>query len=114
MLNNSIANNLCFQLGGIMTITKKNVLDTLSKVFPTLKQKYDISKIGVFGSVARNQDNSESDIDIIVEMHPDLFKRICLKNELESILGKKVDVVRYWKGMNRFLKQRINREGLYV
>jgi predicted nucleotidyltransferase len=97
-----------------MTIANKKVLDTLSKVFPELKQKYGISKIGVFGSVARSQDNIESDVDIIVEMHPDLFKRICLKNELESILGKKVDVVRYWKGMNKFLKQRIDQEGLYV
>jgi predicted nucleotidyltransferase len=97
-----------------MTIANKKVFDTLSKVFPELKQKYGISKIGVFGSVARSQDNIESDVDIIVEMHPDLFKRICLKNELESILGKKVDVVRYWKGMNRFLKQRIDQEGLYV
>lgn len=97
-----------------MTTANKKVLDTLSKVFPELKQKYGISKIGVFGSVARSQDNIESDVDIIVEMHPDLFKRICLKNELESILGKKIDVVRYWKGMNKFLKQRIDREGLYV
>jgi uncharacterized protein len=97
-----------------MTIANKKVFDTLSKVFPELKQKYGISKIGVFGSVARSQDNIESDVDIIVEMHPDLFKRICLKNELESILGKKVDVVRYWKGMNKFLKQRIDQEGLYV
>jgi predicted nucleotidyltransferase len=97
-----------------MTIANKKVFDTLSKVFPELKQKYGISKIGVFGSVAGSQDNIESDVDIIVEMHPDLFKRICLKNELESILGKKVDVVRYWKGMNKFLKQRIDQEGLYV
>jgi uncharacterized protein len=97
-----------------MTIANKKVFDTLSKVFPELKQKYGISKIGVFGSVARSQDNIESDVDIIVEMHPDLFKRICLKNELESILGKKVDVVRYWKGMNKFLKQHIDQEGIYV
>lgn len=97
-----------------MTVANKNVLVTLANVFPALKQKYGVYKIGVFGSVARDQDNSDSDIDIIVEMHPDLFKRICLKNKLESILGKKVDVVRYRKGMNKFLKQRIDREGIYV
>lgn len=97
-----------------MAATNKNILTILSKVFPELKQKYGISKIGIFGSVARSQENSESDIDIIVEMHPDLLKRVCLKNELESILGKKVDVVRYRKGMNKFLKQRIDQEGRYV
>lgn len=97
-----------------MTVDSKNILSTLSNLYAVLNQKYGVTKIGIFGSVARNQNNFESDIDIVVEMYPDLFKRICLKNELESILGQKVDVVRYYKGMNKLLKQRIDREGLYV
>jgi uncharacterized protein len=105
----------CHQNGDSpMAFDNKTILSTLSDLSPLLKQKYGVTKIGIFGSVARNQANLKSDIDIVVEMHPDLFKRICLKNELESVLGKKVDVVRYHNGMNKLLKQRIDREGFYA
>ncbi len=76
--------------------------------------KYGISRIGVFGSVARNEATDCSDIDIVVEMKPDLFKRAALKAELEELLHRQVDVVRYSKRMNPHLKQRIDREALYV
>lgn len=81
---------------------------------PELEQRYGITRIGVFGSVARNEAHSGSDIDIVIEMAPDLLKRASLKVELELFFGKNVDVVRYWHGMNRFLKTRIDRDAVYV
>ena len=53
-------------------------------------------------------------MDVVVEMQPDLMKRARLKAELESFFQRKVDVVRDWRGMNRFLKKRIDDEALYV
>jgi uncharacterized protein len=97
-----------------MKSDRKRILATLAQISPLLRVKYGVTKIGIFGSVARGQAGHDSDIDIVVEMYPDLFKRVCLKNELESILGKKVDVVRYRNRMNSFLKKRIDKEGLYV
>lgn len=55
-----------------------------------------------------------SDIDVIVEMPPDLFQLIGLKQELEELLDRPVDIVRYREQMNRFLKERIDREVIYV
>lgn len=97
-----------------MKSDRKRILATLSQISPLLQEKYGVTKIGIFGSVARDQAWHDSDIDIVVEMYPDLFKRVSLKNELESILGKKVDVVRYRNRMNSLLKKRIDKEGLYV
>lgn len=97
-----------------MNFDRQGILDTLENIFPGLKEKYGVTKIGIFGSVARNEPDVESDVDIVVEMEPDLLKRASLKGELESILGKEVDVVRYRQGMNKFLKNRIDNEGLYV
>jgi uncharacterized protein len=97
-----------------MKSERKRILATLAQISPLLREKYGVTKIGIFGSVARDQAGPDSDIDIVVEMYPDLFKRVCLKMELESVLGKKVDVVRYRKRMNWFLKKRIDNEGLYV
>ncbi len=93
---------------------RKRILAVLEEIAPVLLEKYGVTKIGIFGSVARDQAVSSSDVDIVVEMRPDLFKRVCLKAELESILGKKVDVIRYRHGVNRLLKKRIDSEGLYA
>ena len=93
---------------------RKQILAVLKELSPVLREKYGVTKIGIFGSVARGQAESSSDVDIVVEMRPDLFKRASLKAELEFILGEKVDVVRYRHGMNKLLKRRIDSEGLYV
>jgi hypothetical protein len=47
-------------------------------------------------------------------MQPDLIKRATLKAALESIFGKRIDVVRYRRGMNGFLKKRIDEDAFYV
>ena len=39
---------------------------------------------------------------------------IAFRMMLEQLLGSKVDLVRYWKRMNPYLKARIDREELYV
>ncbi|NTW69900.1 MAG: nucleotidyltransferase [Chlorobiaceae bacterium] len=79
-----------------------------------LEQRYRLSKIGIFGSVARNSAVDGSDIDIVVEMEPDILLKVQLKEELERLLGSRVDVIRYWKRMNNYLKQHIDQEALYV
>ena len=79
-----------------------------------LVRRYSFKKVGIFGSVANNTAGSESDIDVVVEMEPDLFLSGQLKEELEQLFGSKVDLIRYWKRMNHYLKQHIDKEALYV
>jgi uncharacterized protein len=97
-----------------MSPDRNKIIATVSKLKADLALKYGISRIGIFGSVARNEASEESDIDIVVEMEPDLFKRAALQAELEDLLHRSVDVVRYSKRMNPHLKQRIDSEVLYV
>ena len=73
-----------------------------------------MTRIGIFGSVARGEATSASDIDIVVHMIPDLLQRVRLKAELESLFGKSVDVIRYRPSMNPYLKARIDQEARYV
>lgn len=78
-------------------------------------EKYGVTRVGIFGSVARDEAREESDVDVVVELKtPDLFLMVDLKEKLESILGTKVDLIRYSKRMNQFLKNRIDKEALYV
>ncbi|WP_373550869.1 nucleotidyltransferase family protein [Haliscomenobacter sp.] len=59
-----------------------------------LFHKYPIKELGIFGSVARKEENADSDIDILVEFsEPVGWEIIDLASELEELLGYKVDLV---------------------
>lgn len=76
---------------------------------------YGIIKIGIFGSVARNEQTEDSDVDVCVEMKkPDLFTMVHIKDDLQELFGKSVDIVRLRKNMNPMLLSRIQRDGIYV
>src|SRR6478672_4677068 len=51
--------------------------------------------VALFGSVARSEETPESDIDFLVEFEPgsSLFDLVRLSDHLESLLGRRVDVV---------------------
>ena len=57
--------------------------------------KYGAYNVRVFGSVARSEADEQSDIDFLVEMEPgrSLFDLGGLQQELEQLLGCRVDVV---------------------
>ena len=93
---------------------REQALKLLREHKQEFKERYGITKLGIFGSVAREEAVDSSDVDVVVEMAPDMFARANLKEELETILGAKVDVVRYWRRMNHYLKNRIDREARYV
>lgn len=74
-----------------------------------------IKKLGIFGSMALDSTGPASDIDIVVELEkPDMFCLIGIKQDLEALLNMPVDIVRYRKSMNKFLKKRIDTDAVYV
>ena len=79
------------------------------------QQKYNIIRIGLFGSAARESMSEQSDIDVVVELETqDLFDLIGIKLDLEEQLSQQVDIVSYRDKMNNFLKRRIEKEAVYV
>lgn len=70
-------------------------LSILRKEKTYLMQKYQIKNIGVFGSVARHEQQEDSDVDIYYESSTmSLFTLCRLKAELEKLLGCSVDLLR--------------------
>jgi predicted nucleotidyltransferase len=59
-----------------------------------LCQKYHASNVRVFGSVARGDNQAESDIDLLIDMpnHISFLRLVALHQELFELLGKKVDI----------------------
>ena len=94
---------------------RNDILRTLARFQDMTRDEFGILRIGVFGSVARNEMVDSSDVDVVVELaQPDLLTMVGIKQELERLLHQPVDVVRYRARMNPFLKRRIEREAVYV
>lgn len=75
-------------------------------------KKYGILKMGIFGSVARDQQTESSDVDIYYEGEAQgLFSLSHLKNELEELLGSPVDIIRLRDRMNQLLRKRSRGRG---
>ncbi|MCX5643122.1 MAG: nucleotidyltransferase family protein [Phycisphaerae bacterium] len=69
------------------------MIETLQAHHEQLRQ-FGVRKISLFGSVARESAGSQSDVDMVVEFSETTYRRfIALKSFLESILGRKVDLL---------------------
>ena len=96
-------------------MSRQEVLKTLAQFHRDRQDEFGIVRIGVFGSTARGAASDESDVDVVVELRtPDLLRLVGIKQELEILLDRPVDIVRYRQQMNHFLKQRIDEEAVYV
>lgn len=73
---------------------KNEIMRLIREHFVFLSDEYNISRIAIFGSVAKGTMTEDSDLDILVEFkYPIGFKFINFVEYLETLLGKKVDVI---------------------
>ena len=89
------------------------------KILKTYKEncaeQYGIISIGLFGSAVRDESKADSDIDIVINLKKqDMFNIIGIKQDLEETLHTNVDIISYREKMNAFLKNRIDKEAIYV
>ncbi len=73
----------------------QNITAKLRKELPKLRSQYNVATIELFGSFVRNEQQANSDLDILVTFSkaPSLFKFIELEDYLSDLLGIKVDLV---------------------
>ena len=96
-------------------MNKSEILNELKRYVDNSRYKDRIRKIGVFGSVARGEISAGSDIDIFVDLSPvKAFDLIGIKQDIEKLTEKHVDIVIIRDNMNPFLKSRIEKEGIIV
>ena len=95
--------------------SRAEILSLMSRFKPTAQEKYGITKLGIFGSVARGEQTAKSDVDICYEgQAPSLLTLDKIQSELEQLLDCKVDLVRVRENMNNLLRKRILRDGIFV
>ena len=90
-------------------------MNTLRRFKQEHGNEYGITRIGIFGSVARNEHTEESDVDVLVEAPVlDLLSMVGIRSQLEEMMGVPVDVVRRTEYMRPRFKARVEREVVYV
>ncbi len=74
--------------------TQADILKKIKKEYPYLASEFGVKRIGLFGSVARQSEHADSDIDLIVEFNKPIGLRFIFFVEyIEKLLGKRVDVL---------------------
>lgn len=94
---------------------KNEIFKTINLQMPYLREKYHVKKLGVFGSVVRNEQSPESDVDILVEFESPVgfFDFIRMENFLATVLKMKVDLITQ-KALKSAIKEDVLKEVVYV
>ena len=96
-------------------LTREDVLQILRENKDRFAEKYGVTKIGLFGSFARNEATEESDVDVCVETAgPAPFVATHLKEEFEAMFQRSVDVLQPHQYLRPLLLRRLEREVIYV
>ena len=98
-----------------MKSSRQDILVSLKNLKREVAQEYSVKTIGVFGSVARDEQTVQSDIDLLVEFSKPVgfvtFMR--LENFLSERLGKHVDLVTS-DSLKPLIRQDVLSEVIYV
>ena len=80
-----------------MSQTPIQKIDSYKKQIIDFCQKWRVKEFSVFGSFLRDDFNENSDVDVLLtffqEAHHSLFDLLEMQEELETIFGRKVDLV---------------------
>ncbi len=91
------------------------IKEELRKQKSTLRDRYNVESIGIFGSYVRGEQKKKSDLDMLVEFYRtiDLFTFVELEDFLSEVLGVKVDLVMK-SALKPRIKDRILKEAVYL
>ncbi len=95
-------------------VSLQDIKGTLEKHRLHLFSEYPIKSLAIFGSYARNDQNTASDLDLVVEFNDSIGIRfIDLAEEIENLVGIKVDLVSR-KGIKEKYFESIDSDLIYV
>lgn len=87
----------------------------LSGIKKSNEKQLGITRLGIFGSVARQENNEDSDFDIVVEMEqPTLRRMFQLEETIKQEFGCKVDLVQMRPTLRPLFRKNILRDVIYV
>ena len=101
----------------VLMNTQNEIINFLQNNRKLLLEKYHVTKIGLFGSFARNEQKENSDVDLLIELEDGVQNIYDLKNSLKQFLSssfdRSVDIARE-KYLKPYAKEQILKDTLYV
>jgi predicted nucleotidyltransferase len=96
-------------------LSKNEIISLIKSEKAFLKENFGVLHIGLFGSYAKNQQTSESDIDFLVEFSEPRFDWIAsLQIYMEKKFEKKIEIVRKYNRSKSGFLNRIEQEIIYA
>ncbi len=96
-------------------MNRTTAIEQLAAHREELRRQFGVASLAIFGSTARDEATSQSDVDLLVEFErpTGLFDLIRLQFHLEALLGTSVDVGTR-EGLNPRIRERVLAESIYV
>ena len=98
-------------------LSKTEILTFLAEQKKKFSKEFQVTKLGLFGSYARNEQTEESDIDVLIEFAPKTDSLSEKKQEIRSIIqkkfNKKVDLCRE-KYLKPYFRSQVISSTIYV
>ncbi|MBC8173074.1 MAG: nucleotidyltransferase domain-containing protein [Chitinophagales bacterium] len=96
---------------------RDDILNYLRENKDFFQQEFQVSKLGIFGSFARDEMNENSDIDILIDFQDDTSDMFFNKEDIREIVKNKfkreVDIC-YPEYLNKYIKSFILKDAIYV
>lgn len=97
--------------------TQNEIVEFLQNNRKLLLERYHVTKIGLFGSFARNEQKETSDVDLLIELEEGTQNIYDLKDSLKQFLSiafnRSVDIARD-KYLKPYAREQILKDALYV
>jgi predicted nucleotidyltransferase len=97
-------------------MNSSEAIETLRRSEQALRGR-GVMHAALFGSVARGEDHSSSDIDIMIEIDPDarmtVFEYVDLKDYIATLFDKPVDVVTR-EGLKSYVRPAATADAIYA
>lgn len=105
---NSYITSLILEDIGSSVLTIKQIKERIRPIMA----KYKVEDVYLFGSYARGEANSNSDVDLYCSSGDikNLYDEVSFTDELETALGKKVDVVFIGSQMHDYFRQQLEED----
>ena len=96
-------------------LTREEILQFLRDNKERFAEQYGVTRIGLFGSFARDEATEESDVDVCVEIaEPTYSGMFDLREEIMEGSLREVDLVCVYRGMDSLLRKCIKKDAIYV
>lgn len=95
--------------------TTSEIVEMLRCYKEQYAEKYGIETLGLFGSVARGEQDEKSDIDVFIRLRKTSYYTLMdIKEDLENLFNKKIDLITLHETMRSLFKRNIEQDAIYI